>query len=53
MSDSGTLEDNQRLGYFYSYLENMLIAIHKHKCNVRGYTVWSLMDNYEWDRGYT
>ncbi|XP_058799429.1 myrosinase 1-like isoform X2 [Phymastichus coffea] len=53
VSDSGTLEDNQRIKYYYSYIKSLLIAIKKHNCNIKGYTLWSLLDNFEWDRGYT
>ena len=52
LSDAGELEDNQRILYLYSYMKAMLIAIKEYDCNLKGYTVWSLLDNFEWERGY-
>ena len=51
-SDRGSLNDTNRLNYYYSYLKQMLLAM-KDGCNVKGYTAWSLMDNFEWTKGYT
>lgn len=45
--------DDKRTSYLYSYMKAMLAAIHKDGCNVKAYTAWSLLDNFEWDRGYT
>jgi beta-glucosidase/6-phospho-beta-glucosidase/beta-galactosidase len=34
-------------------MSEMVKAIHEDGCNVIGYTVWSLIDNMEWEKGYT
>ncbi|NP_001136332.1 glycoside hydrolase-like protein isoform X1 [Nasonia vitripennis] len=53
VSDTGTLDDTQRIEYLYSYMKATLTAIKSYGCNVEGYIIWSLLDNFEWDRGYS
>ncbi|KAL6903513.1 hypothetical protein ACP4OV_004326 [Aristida adscensionis] len=46
------INDTERISYIRDYLTYLAIAIRK-GADVRGYFVWSLMDNFEWLSGYT
>jgi beta-glucosidase/6-phospho-beta-glucosidase/beta-galactosidase len=50
-SDNGELNDNDRINYIRDHLWSISKAI-KDGCNVKAYTVWSLIDNFEWENGY-
>ncbi|KAL3868358.1 hypothetical protein ACJMK2_041172 [Sinanodonta woodiana] len=50
--NNGTVQDKHRVDYYRAYITEMLKAINEDKCNVTGYTAWSLMDNFEWSNGY-
>ena len=47
----GTFDDEQRIRYVRAALEGVLAAI-ADGIDVRGYTYWSLLDNFEWAFGY-
>ncbi|MBS1849196.1 MAG: family 1 glycosylhydrolase [Actinobacteria bacterium] len=47
----GTDDDTQRIDYVHAALEGVLRVI-ADGIDVRGYTYWSLLDNFEWALGY-
>lgn len=50
--DEGRVADERRI----DYLQDHVAAVHgalENGVNVAGYFVWSLLDNFEWERGYT
>jgi beta-glucosidase len=47
----GRIRDERRIGYLRGYLGAVQDAIEK-GAPVRGYFVWSLLDNFEWTLGY-
>lgn len=42
----GTI-DLGRVAYYRDYVNNVLKAVNE-GCNVKKYTAWSLLDNFEW-----
>ena len=52
LGTSGDCADAMRLAYLQSHLDQLaqLVAA---GIDIRGYYVWSLLDNFEWAQGYT
>ena len=46
----GSIDDLHRI---YVYNNQLLKSVVEDKVNVKGYYAWSLLDNFEWARGYT
>ncbi|KAI3874980.1 hypothetical protein MKW98_019553 [Papaver atlanticum] len=46
------LKDDLRITYYHGHLYQVQRAI-KEGVDVRGYFAWSLLDNFEWNAGYT
>lgn len=51
--DRGELQDDDRVEYYQKHLQQVLNVIRNDGCNVKGYTAWSIIDNFEWHNGYT
>ncbi|KAJ0182235.1 hypothetical protein K1T71_001604 [Dendrolimus kikuchii] len=52
VSSEPGLHDLKRVNYIEGYLKSLYSAI-QDGCYVLGYTYWSLLDNFEWMRGYS
>ena len=48
---TGKVEDSDRIGYLDSHIRAVAEAMAA-GVDVRGYLVWSLLDNFEWAEGY-
>lgn len=51
-NSDGRIEDAERIAFLESYLDQVHRAI-EDGVDVRGYFLWSLMDNFEWAEGIT
>lgn len=47
----GAVKDDKRVAYLQDYLAQVLRARNE-GINVNGYFIWSLLDNFEWAKGY-
>jgi len=45
--------DTGRLMYYHSYLNEAWKAVHEDGVKLVGFAAWSLMDNFEWEKGYS
>ncbi|NBE94969.1 beta-glucosidase [Nonomuraea sp. KC401] len=50
-TEDGTVEDDGRIAFLEGHIEAMRRAMAE-GVDVRGYFVWSLLDNFEWAEGY-
>ena len=51
VGEDGTVDDPQRIAYIDGHLRALRQAMDT-GVDVRGYFVWSLLDNFEWAEGY-
>ena len=51
-ADGDRVEDPLRVAYLRKHIEALRKAIEK-GVDLRGYFVWSLLDNFEWSHGYS
>ncbi|XP_047121392.1 myrosinase 1-like [Schistocerca piceifrons] len=51
--DKGGRNDTDRIDYYIGFLGALLEAVNTDGVPVIGYTTWSLMDNLEWNLGFT
>ena len=50
VSQDGKVHDPNRIDFLARYLKNLKRVAEE--IDIRGYFQWSLMDNFEWDKGY-
>ena len=50
--ESQALNDNFRMNYIYDHVAQMVDSHALDDVNVKGYFLWSLLDNFEWSDGY-
>jgi beta-glucosidase len=51
LDEAGTVIDADRIDYLRAYINALNVAAYR-GADIRGYFIWSLLDNFEWDAGY-
>jgi beta-glucosidase len=50
---AGRIQDGDRIHLLEGFLTGLASAIREGAADVRGYYLWSLLDNFEWSYGYS
>ncbi|KAF6214884.1 hypothetical protein GE061_009628, partial [Apolygus lucorum] len=60
VTENGYVEDGAnftndlgRIYYLETYMGELRESIYTDGCSVKGYIIWSILDNFEWRYGYT
>jgi len=48
-----SVADDERVLFYHNYTSELQRALNEDGVDVRGYFAWSLMDNFEWERGFS
>jgi beta-glucosidase len=48
VGDAGQIQDTERIAYLRPYIEAIAAG-----ADILGYFAWSLLDNFEWDSGFS
>ena len=51
VNENGEINDNHRIQFHRAYLKEYKKAASEN-IPIKGYFLWSLMDNFEWEQGY-
>ncbi|MDD5622183.1 MAG: family 1 glycosylhydrolase, partial [Actinomycetota bacterium] len=52
MTREGKIHDNKRIDYLKRHLSKVA-DLNSRGADIRGYFLWSLIDNFEWGHGYS
>ncbi|NXN10189.1 LPH hydrolase, partial [Indicator maculatus] len=52
LNTASQVDDNSRIFYYKTYIDEALKAYKLDGVNLRGYNAWSLMDSFEWFNGF-
>lgn len=52
ISGDKKVHDNERIEYLKEHLKKVA-ELNEKGMDIRGYFIWSLMDNFEWQHGYS
>eukprot|EP01120_Amphizonella_sp_Union-15-10_P005583 TRINITY_DN1666_c0_g1_i3.p1 TRINITY_DN1666_c0_g1~~TRINITY_DN1666_c0_g1_i3.p1 ORF type:complete len:550 (-),score=85.43 TRINITY_DN1666_c0_g1_i3:76-1725(-) len=53
LSKEQAMNDSLRINYFDAYLRELVQSVNTDQINVVGYFIWTFLDGFEWEEGYS